>query len=148
MTGLVPFNKKESGLLDLDFDLFDSELDKFFKGRWPMRQRLMKDTFKLDVQDKEKEYLIQADLPGIKKEEMKVELDAGRLTISVEREEKIDEEKKNYVHKERRYASMSRSIYLADAKSDGIKAKLEDGVLNISIPKEEKPETGVKINIE
>lgn len=148
MTGLVPFNKKESGLLDLDFDLFDYDLDKFFKGRWPMRQRLMKDTFKLDVQDKDKEYLIQADLPGIKKEEVKVDLDAGRLTISVEREEKIDEEKKNYVHKERRYSSMSRSIYLADAKSDGIKAKLEDGVLNISIPKEEKQETGVKINIE
>ncbi|HCP14463.1 MAG TPA: heat-shock protein Hsp20 [Peptococcaceae bacterium] len=148
MTGLVPFNKKESGLLDLDFDLFDYDLDKFFKGRWPMRQRLMKDTFKLDVQDKDKEYLIQADLPGIKKEEVKVDLDAGRLTISVEREERIDEEKKNYVHKERRYSSMSRSIYLADAKSDGIKAKLEEGVLNISIPKEEKPETGVKIDIE
>ena len=43
---------------------------------------------------------------------------------------------------------MSRSIYLADAKSEGIKAKLENGVLNIDIPKEAKPNNSFKINIE
>lgn len=148
MTGLVPFNKKESGLLDLNFDLFDYDLDDVFNRIWPVRRGIVRETFKLDIQDKDNEYLVQADLPGIKKEEIKIDLDAGRLTISVEREEKIDEEKKNYVHKERRCTSMSRSMALADAKSEGIKAKLDEGVLTITIPKEAKTETAVNINIE
>ena len=70
------------------------------------------------------------------------------MTISVQREENINEENKNYVHKERRFSSMSRSLYLDDAKSDGIKAKLENGVLNIKVPKESKPDSSVKIDIE
>ncbi len=52
------------------------------------------------------------------------------------------------VHKERRYSSMSRSIYLSDAKSEGIKANLENGVLKITVPKESKPNNSVKIDIE
>lgn len=148
MTGLIPFNKKESGLLDLNFDLFDYDLDDVFNRSWPVRHGIVRETFKLDVQDKDNEYLVQADLPGIKKEEIKIDLDAGRLTISVEREEKIDEKKKNYVHRERRCTSMSRSMSLADAKSEGIKAKLDEGVLTITIPKEAKIETAVSIDIE
>jgi HSP20 family protein len=148
MTGLIPFNKKESGLLDLNFDLFDYDLDDVLNRSWPIRHGIARETFKLDIQDKDIEYLVQADLPGVKKEEIKIGLEAGRLTISVEREEKIDEEKKNYVHKERRYTSMCRSMFLADAKSEGIKAKLDEGVLTITIPKEAKAETAVKIDIE
>ena len=60
----------------------------------------------------------------------------------------IYEENKNYVHKERRFSSMSRSLYLDDAKSTGIKAKLENGVLSIIVPKENKPNKSVKIDIE
>lgn len=72
------------------------------------------------------------------KEEINLELkDDGRLTISVEREESLEEEKKNYVHRERRYSSMQRSIYLRDAKTEGVKAQLKDGILRIIVPKEE-----------
>ena len=75
-------------------------------------------------------------------------MNEGRMTISVQREENIKEEKKNYVHRERRFSSMSRSLYLDDAKSTGIKAKLENGVLSIKVPKENKPNKSVKIDIE
>jgi HSP20 family protein len=121
MAGLVPFNRKDRGLTRTGFGDFYGMLDDFFSDDFMMpRRSLARDTFKLDVQDKEKEYLIEAELPGVK------------------REEKVDEEKKNYIHKERRYCSMNRSVYLADADTENIKAKLDNGVLEITVPKVEK----------
>jgi HSP20 family protein len=148
MAGLVPFNKNRLGLRRSGFEDFYNMLDDFFNDTWSPRRSLMYDTFKLDVQENDKEYCIEAELPGVKKEEINLELNEGRLTISINREESIDEEKKNYIHKERRFSSMQRSIYLADAKGDGVKAKLEEGVLNITVPKQEKLDSTVKINIE
>lgn len=148
MSGLVPFNKKNRGLVSGDFGSFYNVLDDFFSDNWPSSRSLSRDTFKVDVQETDKQYLIEAELPGVSKDELNIELNDGRLTISVQREENINNDKKNYIHRERRYSSMSRSIYLADAKSEGIKAKLENGVLNIDIPKEAKPNNSFKINIE
>ena len=79
---------------------------------------------------------------------MDIEINEGTLSISVKREENINEEKSNYIHKERHYTSMSRNIYLEDAKSEGIKANLENGVLKITIPKEQKPSNTKKIDID
>jgi HSP20 family protein len=62
--------------------------------------------------------------------------------------ENIEEKDKNYIHKERRYSSMSRNIFLADSAAEGIKAKLDDGVLIIRVPKKEKPDSSVNIEIE
>lgn len=102
----------------------------------------------MDVQENEKEYCIDAELPGINKDEVDIEFNDGKLLISVNREENTDEKDKNYIHKERRYSSMQRSIYLADAESTGIKAKLDNGVLNITIPKQQNSANSFKIDIE
>jgi HSP20 family protein len=115
---------------------------------WAPRRSLQRDTFKIDVQDNEKEYVIDAELPGVDKDEIKVELNEGRLTISIDREENIDEENKNYIHKERRYCSMCRGIYLADADQKGVKAKLDNGILRITVPKVLKEDSIIKVDIE
>ncbi|HCX64056.1 MAG TPA: heat-shock protein Hsp20 [Eubacteriaceae bacterium] len=148
MAGLVPFNRKNKDLTDLGFTDFHNMLDDFFSDNFFSNRALTRDTFKVDVQEDEKAYKIEADLPGIKKDEVEVTLDDGRLTIAVNKEENIDEEKKNYIHKERRVCSMNRSIYLADAKDDDIKAKLDDGVLSVTVPKAEKKDRGKVIEIE
>ncbi|HZK02501.1 MAG TPA: Hsp20 family protein [Anaerovoracaceae bacterium] len=147
MAGLVPF-KRNTGLLNTGFPNFYEMMDDFFNDSWPPKKVLSQDTFKLDVQDNENEYIIEADLPGTKKEEINVEMNDGRLTIFVRREENVEEENKNYVHKERRFCSMSRGIYLVDAEGEGIKAKLEDGVLNIVVPKQDKNKTKSQIVVE
>ena len=148
MSGLVPFNGKNKSLVNNNSGDFYNMLDDFFSDNWPYNRSLARDTFKVDVQETDTQYLIEAELPGVKKEEVNLELNDGRFTISVKREENINEEKRNYIHKERRYSSMSRSIYLADAKMKNIKASLDNGVLSISIPKESKPNHSMKINIE
>ena len=147
MAGLVPFNNRLS-LNQAGFEDFYNVLDDFFNDSLTPRRSLRSDTFKLDVHEKEKEYCIEAELPGIKKEEIGIELNDGKLTISVKREENMEEQNKNYLHKERRFTSMQRSIFLADVNADGIKAKLEEGVLSLSIPKQEKIDTTKRISIE
>lgn len=154
MSGLVPFNRKNRSLISRDFDDFGdfyNMVDNFFNFNWPSKRFFMGDSFnsfRVDVQEQDNKYLVEAELPGIDKNEVNIEMNDGRLNISVKREESINEEKKNYIHKERRYSSMSRSIYLEDAKSEGIKAKLENGVLKIIVPKESRPNNSIKVNID
>ncbi|MGI5876391.1 MAG: Hsp20/alpha crystallin family protein [Dethiobacteria bacterium] len=144
MSGIVPFNRR----FGVGFEDFYNKLDDYFSDIWFSKTALTRDTFKLDVQEKESEYLIEAELPGIKKEEINLVLDDGRLSITVKREDSIEEERKNYIHRERRFSSMQRSIYLADAISEGVKAKLSDGVLSITVPRKVKKADSSKIEIE
>lgn len=148
MAGLIPFNHKNHRLFNPGFEDFTNMLDDFFDYTWPLRRSLSRDTFKLDVQETDHEYLIEAELPGVKKEEINLELNDGRLNISIERNEDIDEEERNYIHKERRHCSMQRSLYLADAKPEGVKAKLDNGVLNIIVPKQENNDNRIRIEVE
>ncbi len=148
MAGLVPFNKRTNKLVGSDFGNFYGMLDDFFSDEFLMpRRSLARDTFKLDVEEKDNEYVVEAEMPGVKKEEISLEMRDEMLCISIERKEEREEEKKNYIHKERKYSSMSRSVYLKDVDSKNIKAKLDDGVLKINIPKLEKAKSE-KSNIE
>lgn len=148
MFGLVPFNKRNIVRSRSGYDNLYNMLDDFFSEPLSTGRDLRNDTFKLDIEEKEDKYVIEAELPGIKKEEVNLELNDGRLVISVEREEKKEIEEKNYLHKERRYSSMSRSVYLGDIQEEEISAKLEDGVLCIKLPKQEVIEKSKKIPIE
>lgn len=148
MAGLIPFNRRDNSLLSIGFEGFQNMLDDFFADAWPFTRSLAGDTFKIDVQETEKEYIVEAELPGIKKKELDVSLNEGRLNITVNRKENADKKDKEVIHRERRLSSMSRNVFLRDAASDGIKANLEDGLLTVTVPKQEKPDNSVKIAIE
>lgn len=148
MPSLIPFNRRNLVKRNDGFEDFYNMLDDFFTSPLSTNRNLMNDSFKLDIKDKEDKYLVEADLPGVDKEEINLSLNEGRLTISIEREEKEDKEEDDYVHRERRYTSMSRSVYLGDIKDEDVNAKLEDGVLCIEIPKGEEKEKIKKIPIE
>lgn len=145
---LVPFNRRKEELSLPAFDLFNNMLDDFFTEGLPARRSLVCDTFKVDVREDEKNYIVEAELPGVKKEEISISLDESRLNISVTRDEKVEEEKKNYLHRERRFCSMQRSIYLNEADNAGIRAKLENGELTVTVPKKQNVDTSIKIDIE
>lgn len=135
--------------MDHRFDDFQNMLDDFFAEDWSRPRSLMKDTFKIDVKEDEKEYMVEAELPGITKEDVNLSIEDGRLCISVNKEEvKEDKDEKNYIHRERRYTSMQRNVFLAEAADEGIKAKLEDGVLIITVPKKVHKDKSKAIEIE
>lgn len=123
-------------------------LDDFFSDAWPMRRSLASDTFKIDVQDMDDHYLVEAEMPGMNKEDIKISAHEGKLNISVEKKEENTENNGNYIHRERRFSSMSRNVFLGDMDDQGIRAKLDDGVLKIEIQKKIKQETSNYIEIE
>lgn len=112
-------------------DLFDV-FDEFFSS-----SRLQSSNLKIDVQDFETEYIIEADVPGIKKEEIQIHFENERLQINIFKEELEEEkEKDNYIHRERFVESLNRSVYLKDVDPKKFKASLEDGVLKIVAQKQ------------
>ena len=152
MAGLIPFNWRNSNLprtgANTGFENFYNMLDDFFSDGMAPSRSLLRDTFKIDIEETEKEYLISAELPGIKKEEVDLGIDGDSLCISVNRTEEVNNESKNFIHRERRASSMSRRVRLAGVNLNDIKAKLEDGVLAVTVPKEEQTESIRKINID
>ena len=117
--------------------------DDFFDfPAMPARQQTAS-IMKTDVREHEHGYELDVDLPGIKKEDVKVKLDDGYLTITATSAQNNDEKDKkgNYIRRERFSGSYSRSFYVGDeVKETDIKAKYDNGVLQLSIPKiEAKP---------
>ena len=148
MANLIPFNRRKNDLIGSSFTDMQNMLDDFFSEGWPLRRSLLGDTFKIDVQENDKNYLIEAELPGVDKNDVSVALEDGHLRISVNHEERIEDQKKNYIHRERRYAAMQRTIALSEADASGVKGKLENGVLTITVPKKERPDNAVQVEIE
>lgn len=146
MFGLTPFNRSAVRRTD-ENDRFSSLFDDFFSDDFFPIRSLQRDTFKLDVKEEGNSFIIEADMPGLKKEEILLNYQDGYLSIIVEREEKKDDEQKNYVHRERRYTSMKRSINLGDLEMDQIEANLKDGILTIKAPKASVVENKKKIEI-
>ena len=94
-------------------------------------------SFRTDVTDTGDAYKLEAELPGFKKEDIKIDVENDCLTISAER--KVDEDKKdeknNFVKRERYYGSYSRSFDVSGINIDGIEASYTDGVLTLTMPK-------------
>jgi len=95
-----------------------------------------------DITEDDKEYVIKAELPDVKKEDVKVTVENGVLTIAGERRFEKEEKKKKYHRVERAYGSFVRSFALPDlAESDRVKAEFKDGMLTVHVPKSEKART-------
>ena len=94
-------------------------------------------TFKTDIQDKGDHYLLEADLPGMKKEDIAIDIDGDNLTIKAERRNEHEEKDKKgkFVRCERSYGTYSRQFDVSGINTEGIKAKYENGVLTLSMPK-------------
>ncbi|MBQ8973396.1 MAG: Hsp20/alpha crystallin family protein [Clostridia bacterium] len=96
---------------------------------------------KVDVKDEGDHYLLEADAPGMSKENVKISVDNGVLTIAAETKQETDkEEKGKYIYRERRYGRTSRSFNLEGIDESGIQARFENGVLALTLPKEKQPE--------
>lgn len=118
MAGLVPFNQKNNSLArtGTDFEDFYNMLDDYQMSS----RNLVRDTFKIYIEQTDNEYLIEAELPGVKKDEINLSIDNDNLCISVNRAEEVNKNAKNYIHRERRSSSMGRRVHMANAKLDEI----------------------------
>jgi len=93
----------------------------------------------VDIIEDEKEYLVKADLPDVKKEDVKVIVENGVLTITGQRKSEKEEKDKKYHRVERSYGNFLRSFALPDgADGSKVNAEFKDGVLKVQLPKSEK----------
>lgn len=108
--------------------------DPFFADAYQNRQSLMK----TDIEDDGANYIIDMELPGLKKDMVKAELKDGYLTVFAETSsENESEPEKNYIRKERYHSSLKRSFYVGSKlKQEDIKASFDNGILKLTVPKE------------
>ena len=147
MRGLVPFKRTGITRSMPGFAHMYNMLDDFF-GDFRLDRNLSFESFRMDVQESEDGYLIEAELPGVKREEINISVNDGRISVSVHREQSNEESRKNYLHRERSVCSMQRSVYLDDIDPEGIKAKLDNGVLRLDIRKQKQAGKANNIIIE
>ena len=130
-----------------DDDLLDDVLDDFASVRQPMFGKHEKNWMKTDIKDAGDTYEMLMDLPGFKKEDVKIELENGYMTISASRNHEVDDKDElgRYIRKERYYGSCSRSFYVGeDVSHEDVKARFEDGILHLNIPKMDQPKAESK----
>lgn len=135
MFDLIPFDRRGNNV----FDVFDRMMDDSFFGQG------MHDILpcRTDIVDKGNSYLIKADMPGFTKEDIHIDIQGDQLTITAEHKQEVSENKKNFVRRERRCGTLSRSFDIQGIDSGKITAAYTNGVLELTLPKvqEVKPET-------
>ena len=131
-------SEKMNSLIPRGF--FDDDFDNFFFSS------ARGNVLKCDVYEDNDKYHIEMDAPGFSKEDIKIEVNDGRLTIVASKTKTENTEGKNYIRRERSYGETQRTFVLEDADETQIEANFKDGVLTITIPK--KPESETKKIIE
>jgi HSP20 family protein len=133
-----------------------SELDRAFEDwpsfRWPAfaMSESVAWSPKIDVFERDNRLVTRVDLPGMKKEDVSVEVTDGHLALSGDRKREKEETKDNIYRREREYGSFYRAVPLPEGvKLADVKATFSDGVLEVSVPLAAKPDTNVrKVQIE
>ncbi len=139
MFDLTPFRKRRNDIFDL-FNEMEKNFMRNFNNGLP--------TFKADIADEGNQFVLEAELPGFNKEDIDIEVDNNRLTISAQHNVSTEENKDNYIRKERQYGSFVRSFDVSDIKTEDIQAEYDNGILTLTMPKKEPTESkGKKINI-
>ena len=143
MASMIPYGDYGRALRrQFPFDMLDELLTA------PMSTGNANEAFLMDVEDAGDTYVVTAHLAGVDRDDIDVELNEGRLSISVNKTETEEEQGKNYLHKETRAWSATRGVYLKDAATEGLSAKLDGGVLTINVPKQDEKANVTKISID
>ena len=139
MFEIMPFDRRSYRTYNPFREL--QEMERQFWGD----QRSVSTAFRTDITETGDAYKLEADLPGFKKEEIKIDIDDDILVIKAEHSEDKDEKDENgsYLRRERYYGSYSRSFNVSEIDVDGITAAYENGILTLNMPKKApvKPES-------
>ncbi len=140
MFDLIPFGKRDKDI----FDYLDTIERKFFE-----ESNRAFNNFRIDIKDNGDRYKLMADLPGIEKKDINIEVKNDVLVIKAELNEEVEKKSnENYIHKERKHGIFTRSFNISNVKKDEITADYKNGVLTLELPKKEiKQPENLKIEI-
>ena len=129
MYSMIPFGRMNTSWNDL-FDDFERRMFPADRGELP--------AFRSDIRDEGDHFLLEADLPGFRKEDIDLDVKDGVLTISAKHQADDRTAADNYICRERRTGSFSRSFTLDGIQEDAIRASYQDGVLELILPKRQE----------
>ncbi len=135
----APHDKRKGSLMRY----FDRMLEEDF-WKFPTPDFFTEGFIRTDIRESDKEYILEADLPGFTKGDIEIKIQDNYLILSAEKKQEIEESKEGYIRKERSYGSLRRSFFLENVKEDEISAKFKNGVLTIVIPKTKEEKKEVK----
>jgi HSP20 family protein len=137
MFELVPYGRKRAVAWYNPFEDLDEMQRRFLNIN--LGESAITD-FKTDIRDNGDSYLLEADLPGFKKEDISVDIEGETLTIRAERTDEKEEKdgKGNFVKRERSYGSFSRSFDMTGIRIEDVSAAYENGVLKLTLPKKQE----------
>ncbi|WP_058486197.1 heat shock protein Hsp18 [Defluviitalea phaphyphila] len=139
MFDMMPFRRNSFNRKD---DFFAPFFQHFFDDDFFPMMSSMNGNFRVDLKETDDNYIVEADLPGIQKENIDIDYTNNYLTINAKRNEEIIEDKKeNYVRRERHYGEFRRSFYIDNVDENNIDASFKNGVLKIVLPKLNKGKT-------
>ncbi len=131
--------KSLDGFIKTVNDEISSILSRNFDSLFPeyvYSDEMTKLAIPVEIEEKEKEYTLKAELPGIKKEDLDIDIDKNHITINAKKEEETKENTKSYRKSEFHYGEFSRSIYFPeDIDVEKTEAEMEHGILKITAPK-------------
>ena len=143
-TGVCPLWTSSWMDIDRSIENLRRDMEKAFSSFPSISMPKMSQT-SCDVIDEGNQFRVKMDVPGIKKNEVKLNVTDNSLEVSAEHKEESEEKKKNYLRKERSQVSFYRSLPLSEKiVSNKVMAKLTDGVLDITLPKSKPTETQKK----
>jgi HSP20 family protein len=148
MRDIVPFRHGQSVWDPSDWvrDFFSRDLlDDFFGSS--LLTHGGTGAIRTDVKETDKEYIVEAELPGFDKKDIELDLTDDRLTITARHEESKDDENQNYIRRERRYGEVCRSFLVRGIDAEKAKADYKNGILRITLPKQEEVVKRNRINI-
>lgn len=136
MFGMLPFDRSDNNV----FDTFDNFARDFFR-----RSNADLPAFRTDIRDTGDSYVLEAELPGFKKEDITLDLKEGILTITASHSESSEQKDSDgsYIRRERRFGSFQRSFDVTGIEERNITASYENGILSLTLPKAKpvEPET-------
>ncbi|PRR85688.1 heat shock protein Hsp18 [Clostridium luticellarii] len=146
MFDMIPFRKDNSMSRGDEFEKF---MKSFFNNDFsPVGMNVFGRDFKVDLKENDDSYLVEADLPGVNKDDINLSFKNNYLTISAKRENSREDKKEDFVRRERNYGEFKRSFYIDNVDDQKIDASFKDGVLKIELAKSEKGRNrGRKIDI-
>lgn len=121
-----------------NYDVFDM-MENFFNNSFSEPGSFMT-RMKTDIRQTDNEYIIEAEIPGFDKKDIKLEIKNNYLTISAGKENESEESREGYLRRERSSGQICRSFYVEGINQNDISAKYENGILAVTLPKKQKEE--------
>ncbi|GAB3299302.1 Hsp20/alpha crystallin family protein [Hymenobacter tenuis] len=144
----MAIQKYQDSFSDQASSSFSTMLDRFFNDSLASRGKVNSFSPHVDAYETEKSYEIEASLPGMKREDIKVDFHQGRLTIAGERSFQNEQRGRRYHLVESSYGTFQRSLQLPDTvDASHIEASFEDGLLRVSVPKDQQKTARHQIEI-